>query len=64
MNRMLVFTELLDEELEKRGLRIPWKAHDPIAELQRGADFGQTKNLCDLPGDNVALRDLPSVTKR
>jgi hypothetical protein len=32
-----LFTELLEEELEKRGLRIPWKAHDLIAELQGGA---------------------------
>ncbi|NNE19283.1 MAG: hypothetical protein HKN10_12485 [Myxococcales bacterium] len=31
-----LFTELLEEELEKRGLRIPWKAHDLIAELQSG----------------------------
>ena len=32
-----LFTELLEAELEKRGLRIPWKAHDLIAELQGGA---------------------------
>lgn len=32
-----LFTELLEEELEKRRLRIPWKAHDLIAELQGGA---------------------------
>jgi len=31
-----LFTELLEEELEKRGLRIPWKAHDLIAELKSG----------------------------
>jgi predicted secreted protein len=29
-----LFAELLENELERRGLRIPWEAHDLIAELE------------------------------